>query len=51
MVSPGVTIDLAESLGRLEGRDVGKSPSESAEEEAGEEALSWKGVGGIVAAM
>ena len=31
-VSPGVTIDLVESLGRLAGRAISISPSESTEE-------------------
>jgi hypothetical protein len=45
MVSPGVTIDVEESLGRFDGRSMSISPSESAEsEEKG--SLYWIGAGG-----
>ncbi len=44
-VSPGVTMDLVESLGRLEGGGMSVSPSESREEES-EESL-WR-IGGRV---
>lgn len=41
-VSPGVTMDLVESLGRLEGGGMSVSPSES-REESSEASLWWRG--------
>lgn len=49
-VSPGVTMDLGDSRGRLEGGSMSVSPSESREEES-ERSLRWigaKGAGAVI---
>ena len=49
-ISPGVTMDLLESFGRLEGGGISVSPSESREEES-EESLCWNGGRGVGAVI
>lgn len=49
-VSPGVTIDLVDSLGRFAGCSISISPCESAES-ASEESSYWMGTGGAGAVI